>query len=145
MRKLLVPVDSGTLSENLKNCLKDFASAMQSEITLFYVIPVAPVEHNLMHFDLYIIRDKNKERFEATANEVLDVAEAELRDLGIEKVEKAFAVGDPAEEILKASESGQYDLIVMNTHGMGITKRVLIGSVTNKVVHRAEIPVMTIH
>jgi hypothetical protein len=36
MRKLLVPIDSGSLSENLKNHLKDFASDMQSEITLFY-------------------------------------------------------------------------------------------------------------
>lgn len=144
MRKLLVPIDSGSLSENLKNHLKDFASDMQSEITLFYVIPVAPVEHNLMHFDLYTIRDKNKERFEAMANEILDKAKSELLELGVEKVEKAHAVGDPAAEILKAAGSGQYDLIVMNTHGMGIAKRVVIGSVTNNVVHHAEIPVMTI-
>lgn len=144
MRKLLVPIDSGTLAENMKNRLKDFASALQYEITLFYVIPVAPVEHNPMHFNIYMVRDKNKERFEATANEVLDKAEAELRDLGIENVVKARSAGDPAEEILKILESGEYDMVIMNTHGMGITKRMLIGSVTNKVVHHAEIPVMTI-
>ncbi|MZQ98213.1 MAG: universal stress protein [Acidaminobacter sp.] len=144
MRKLLLPIDSGDLSENLKNCVKDFAVDIKSDVTLLYVIPVAPVEHNLMNVDLYNYREKNKEQFEAHANELLEKAEADLRALGVETIEKTIASGDPADEILKMIESGQYHYVIMNTHGMGAVRRLLIGSVTNKIVHHSDIPVLTV-
>jgi nucleotide-binding universal stress UspA family protein len=64
--------------------------------------------------------------------------------MGIEKVQTKQTSGDPAEEIVKMAENEGFHLVVMCTHGMGITKRLLIGSVTNKVVHHSQIPVLTV-
>lgn len=50
-----------------------------------------------------------------------------------------FEQGDPAEGILKASRPG--DLIAVTTHGRGGLKRLILGSVAEKVVTQASVPV----
>jgi len=49
-----------------------------------------------------------------------------------------------AEEILKEAESGEYDIVIMRTHGMSATKRFMLGSVTDKVVHHVKKPIMVV-
>jgi len=54
------------------------------------------------------------------------------------------AEGDPASAILDESEKGDYDLIIMKTHTMKERKRFMLGSVTDKVVHHINIPILII-
>ena len=61
-------------------------------------------------------------------------------DLNIRRV---LYEGDPAEVITGFAKSERIDLIVMPTHGWGAFRRVLIGSVTAKVLHDADCPVLT--
>jgi nucleotide-binding universal stress UspA family protein len=52
--------------------------------------------------------------------------------------------GDPVETI--ADYAGEYgvDLVVMGTHGRGGVSRMLLGSVTERVVRTAPVPVLTV-
>ena len=50
--------------------------------------------------------------------------------------------GNPGDELVRESETGEYDLLVVGTRGMGGLKSLLVGSVSNKVVHHAKIPVL---
>jgi nucleotide-binding universal stress UspA family protein len=50
--------------------------------------------------------------------------------------------GNPAEEILRQSHEGEFDLIAMSTHGRRGLDRVMMGSVAEEVVRRAEIPTL---
>jgi nucleotide-binding universal stress UspA family protein len=52
--------------------------------------------------------------------------------------------GNSAEMILQVSKQECADLIVMGTHGYSGYHRFLLGSVTNKVLHGAAIPVLTV-
>ena len=52
--------------------------------------------------------------------------------------------GDPVNEILKAAKQYNADLILMGSRGRGIIKEILLGSVSEGVVRKAEIPVMVI-
>lgn len=52
--------------------------------------------------------------------------------------------GNSAEMILKVSKREKADLIVMGTHGYSGYHRFLLGSVTNKVLHTASVPVLTV-
>lgn len=52
--------------------------------------------------------------------------------------------GDPASEIVRVAEDGGYDLVVVGSHGSGFVKRVLVGSVSNHVVHHAPCPVLVV-
>jgi len=49
-----------------------------------------------------------------------------------------------ATKIIEEAKKGNYDLIIMKTHGMKATKRFMLGSVTDKVVHHVSIPVLVV-
>ena len=59
-------------------------------------------------------------------------------------VETAMRRGFPAEEILRYADEQDADLIVMGTHGRTGVDRVLLGSVTERVVRRSPVPVVTV-
>ncbi|HEY5195718.1 MAG TPA: universal stress protein [Solirubrobacteraceae bacterium] len=52
--------------------------------------------------------------------------------------------GNAAETILRAAHDGDYDLIVMGSHGHGRLHRALLGSVSHRVLHDSPVPVLLI-
>ena len=55
-----------------------------------------------------------------------------------------WVVGTPSDEILKAARREKAHMIVMGTHGHGLISRALMGSVAQKVVADADIPVLLV-
>jgi nucleotide-binding universal stress UspA family protein len=53
--------------------------------------------------------------------------------------------GDPAREILRAARDGGHDAIVLGSRGRGRVSAALLGSVSNRVMHDAGVPVIVIH
>jgi len=51
-------------------------------------------------------------------------------------------VGDPADEIAKRGESGQFDMIAMGTHGHTALANLVMGSVAAGVLARSRLPVL---
>ncbi len=89
---------------------------------------------------------------EGTAEEAGRAAAAELRQL-VDKVASQFGAsppevtltavtGDPAEELIRESQDA--DLLVVGSRGTGGFQRLLLGSVSSKVVHHAPCPVVVI-
>jgi nucleotide-binding universal stress UspA family protein len=60
-------------------------------------------------------------------------------------VTSAVAAGHPAEVILKQLSDGNHDLLVMGTRGLGRVGSALLGSVSQAVLHAAEVPVLVVH
>jgi nucleotide-binding universal stress UspA family protein len=60
------------------------------------------------------------------------------------RYEHRLLIGDPAREIVRLAADEGVDLIVMGTHGRGGLTRLLMGSVAEEVVRRAECPVLTV-
>jgi nucleotide-binding universal stress UspA family protein len=58
-------------------------------------------------------------------------------------VMRSVEVGEPAETIVNYASVHQADLIAMPTHGRGRFRRLLLGSITAKVLHDTECPVLT--
>jgi nucleotide-binding universal stress UspA family protein len=82
-------------------------------------------------------------RENVAATETL-VADLTSDDPGSPAVETAIRRGFPAEEILRYAEEQDADLVVMGTHGRTGVDRVLLGSVTERVVRRSPVPVVTV-
>lgn len=55
-----------------------------------------------------------------------------------------WSVGSADEQILRAAKKFKAHLIVMGTHGHGLIGRVLMGSVAQKVITGADVPVMLV-
>jgi nucleotide-binding universal stress UspA family protein len=53
--------------------------------------------------------------------------------------------GDPAREILRAARDGNHDAIILGSRGRGRVSAALLGSVSNRVMHDAEVPVIVVH
>ena len=53
--------------------------------------------------------------------------------------------GDPARELLRLAREGDFDVIVMGSRGRGRVTAALLGSVSNRVMHDADGPVIVIH
>ena len=60
------------------------------------------------------------------------------------QVDRVVAHGDPATEIVRVAEDGGFDVVVVGSHGSGFVKRVLVGSVSNHVVHHSTRPVLVV-
>ena len=59
--------------------------------------------------------------------------------------EKIFVqVGQPAERIIATAQQGNYDLVIMGTHGHSKLDNLMLGSVARDVVHGCPVPVMVI-
>jgi nucleotide-binding universal stress UspA family protein len=60
-------------------------------------------------------------------------------------VESRVEEGPPAATIARLAQEGEFDLIVLGTHGRTGIKRAVMGSVAEHVVRSASVPVMTVH
>lgn len=58
--------------------------------------------------------------------------------------ERLIRHGDPATEICRVAAEGAYDVVVVGTHGSGLVKRVLAGSVSRHVIQHAPCPVLVV-
>jgi len=80
------------------------------------------------------------------ATEIVDAALRELKDAGVDtfgEVERA-PYGRAAREILTRAESEHADLIVMGSRGLSDLAGLVLGSVTHKVLHLAQVPVLVV-
>jgi nucleotide-binding universal stress UspA family protein len=78
----------------------------------------------------------------ADAARILERSKAVALEHGISAREQIID-GSPAEEIVRAA--GSFDLAVMGSHGRGFLKRLILGSVTQAVLHRVAKPLLVVH
>jgi nucleotide-binding universal stress UspA family protein len=78
----------------------------------------------------------------ARLEEVLARAEGQLRGVG--KIERSVVAGHPAVEVLRAAEEPGVDLVVVGARGLGTLARLVLGSVSERVLHHAPGPVLIV-
>lgn len=142
LAKILVPVDFSERSRAAVYRAAALARHYDSELTLVHVDELPSLFSAAEHFGL-----KNT-GWEASLAKQTAGRRAELEvftaaDLEGVTVQRVLRTGDPAREIVSLSHDEKTDLILMPTHGYGPVRRLLLGSVTAKVLHDAECPVWT--
>ncbi len=133
--KILVAYDG---SEQARSAL-DWAAHMASEGSSVSVISVAPTLAGSPKIADAVdpTSDADEHRRQ------LDEAAAILEELGI-KAKTLLKAGNPAEEIINTAREGRFDVILVGIRGMGAVKRFLIGSVADRVVRHATVPVFVV-
>jgi len=84
------------------------------------------------------------DELESVAEDAVATASDRLYEGGVEAVKTAVAHGIPYRVILQAIEDNDVDLVVIGTHGRTGIDRYLLGSVTEKIVRTAPVPVLTV-
>lgn len=83
------------------------------------------------------------DRFRELSEEAVSYAEKTAKNAGLE-VESVLLEGHPAEEIVNFAEKNGMDLIIIGSLGKSKVERFLIGSVSEKVVRNAKVPVLIV-
>jgi nucleotide-binding universal stress UspA family protein len=81
---------------------------------------------------------------EATGQQAVDTIIEHATEADIQSVEASVLSGSPSRAITDYATDRDIDLVVMGTHGRSSLDRLLIGSVTEKVVRLAKMPVLSV-
>jgi nucleotide-binding universal stress UspA family protein len=132
---ILLPVDGSDAADAAVEHAADLARTYGATVHVFSAAEPIPTAEADAATVLDSIQSEAERTVEATA--------ARLRDAGVD-VTTAVDTGSAYRAILAYAESAGVDLVVMGTHGRSGVGRVLLGSVTEKVVRHADVPVLTV-
>jgi nucleotide-binding universal stress UspA family protein len=138
-RKILCPIDFSLGSQQAMLLAVRLANARDAELVLahvWYMPPLAYVEDPPFPADTIQAMIRDEERG-------LAAAATEATRLGALRVTTKFLAGVPWDQLVELLRGDPgFELVVMGTHGRTGLDRVLLGSVTEKVVRHAARPVL---
>ncbi|MGE0710736.1 MAG: universal stress protein [Planctomycetota bacterium] len=134
-RKVLVPLDPSSTAAAILPLVREVARLYEAEIVLCRVWPLWEGYPSLRE----AARAQHDHPDERTAD--LTGVRDELEEAGI-RTRVRLDAGDPATRLLEAIEAEGADLVAMSTHGFGGATRWLLGSVAEKVLRAASVPVL---
>jgi len=136
-KRILVPLDLTPEAESMLPVVADTARGGGATVRLLHV---APVPESVEGIDGRIVAyaDQETARLEAEATDYLRTA---ARLAGVD-VETVVRFGDPAQEIVREAEAFGADLIALATRSRGPLSRLILGSTSEQVCHRTDVPVM---
>jgi len=139
MKRILIPIDDSEYSKRAMAQGAELARTMGSTVVLVHVIPLMP---QIRKGDPGALLGTN---YTSAAEAMMKEAKASFGDIA-DRVETVILKGDPAGELLQYISSWRnIDVIIMGSHGIGsAARRFLIGSVTNKLLHHTNKPVLVI-
>lgn len=138
VRRVLVPVDFSEASDAAIQHAKEIAQTYGAEIDLLHVVeePFYPPAYG-PDVSRFPTQDVVK-RVEA------QLAEMAREKIGYEHVMVSATTGTPSNAILEYMDENDVDLVVMATHGRTGLDRVLLGSVTERVLRQSPTPIFVV-
>ncbi|MCL4266288.1 MAG: universal stress protein [Anaerolineae bacterium] len=139
---LLVPLDGSKLAEAALPLALAIAGRFESTITLLRVVNVPHFVVSSHDFPQLYVSLQEDMREEATA--YIQLKQNDLMVSGY-IINGRVAEGDSvADIILDAADELGVDAIVMSTHGRGGIKRWVFGSVADKILQEAHVPILLV-
>jgi nucleotide-binding universal stress UspA family protein len=133
LKKILAPTDLSDLSATGVRYATQLARDIGAELIIFHVL-VLDETNTVDKHDL----ERHRTRLD-------DFVIDKLADLSANvKIRKIVDTGDAYGAILDCAENERVDLIAMSSHGRSGLSRMLIGSVTDKVIRGASCPVLVV-
>lgn len=141
MLKLLIPVDGSDASLRAIETAARLARESDVEVTLIHVREGLGTYHgDRTPRDYERIAEHHREQ----QARVLEAAADRARGAGLEHVAVQAEAGTPDIDIPRVAQQRGVDMIVMTTRGLGAVGALLMGSVAQKVVHNATVPVLLV-
>ncbi len=134
--KILVPVDGSPNSMRGLDRAISIAKASDAEITAYYVFhlpKLAGIKYT----------QTMKDQAQDKAAHAVGPAMQKCERAGA-KFRYATGGGHTADQIVSAAEKGGFDMIVVGARGLSGAKEKFLGSVSNQVMHKSNIPVLIV-
>jgi nucleotide-binding universal stress UspA family protein len=133
---ILVPVDGSEISYKALNAALIIAGKFASSITVVHVPEKVRTE--------YLKDDNTLQMDTEQGQKILDRCHEFANEKGI-SINTALVEGKhPSSAILDFALKDKFDVIVIGSHGISGFREHMLGSVSNKIVHSASVPVVLI-
>jgi len=139
--KVLLPTDGSPCSAQALREGLELARSCGAKATVIYVVEnpllTLPMLPEGIPYEAELYEDLKK-----AADEVLSEAQKIAAEVGV-AIETVMAEGQPVPTIVSYAKN--FDLVIMGTHGRGGLEKLILGSVTDGVLHRTDRAVLVIH
>jgi len=140
-KNILVPVDLSTQSTRAFKVALDVAKKYNSKITILTCLELDASHH--LYYETRPSSQQVKKQSKVVKKhfEKLEFL-AEKNNISIKS--KILTSGSAVNNIVTFAKSQKHDLVVIGSHGRTGFDKLLLGSVTNSVVHRVRCPVLIV-
>jgi nucleotide-binding universal stress UspA family protein len=135
-KKIPVGYDGSPTSEKAIDVGIRFGICEKSEVS---VLAVARIPEPAMSVEVEAVLDDAKEHYEQGLKRVVERA----KTLGVE-VRTDIVVGHPTEQLIHRAQTEQSDLIIVGRRGTSLFQRLMLGSVSERVLRYAHCPVLLV-
>lgn len=141
MMKLLIAIDGSDHARRAIGAAGQLAKHGAAVDAVLVHVRESPAYYGeLPPFDFQSIESGLRQR----QADLLEAAHAQARSIGLQSVTTQAAEGQAAQEIVRLAAERGVDCIAMGTRGMNALGGLLLGSVAQRVVHLAAVPVMLV-
>jgi nucleotide-binding universal stress UspA family protein len=142
IRRILCPTDFSDCSRRALDHAVAIAKWYESTITLVHVSPIVPLAAYAPGSGVVPSANLSPEERQSLLTSMKQFAAAEASpDIRFDYI---LGEGGTAAQILNAAETLASDLLVIGTHGRSGFERLMLGSVTEKVLRKATCPVLSV-
>jgi nucleotide-binding universal stress UspA family protein len=138
MKTVLVGVDGSEDALRAVRFAAELALPHGAELTLACVVTPTPYPA-----ELYGVGALDLQQAEQSGRELLRSAEELARTVGV-RTRTEVLYGSPAETLADRAEKGGFELVVVGSRGRGTVARLLVGSVSDRLVHICHRPVLVV-
>ena len=138
-KRILCPVDFSDISKRVLEIAADLAKRFGADLHVIHVFQLPATMLEAVYEDPTDMEEEIRQRLNDKLNEF--VQKTKKPDV---KITTGVYEGVPDVEIIKLARENQADMIVMGTRGKTGLSHVLLGSVAERVIRNAEVPVMTV-
>lgn len=144
-KNILIPTDGSPQSQKAATVGVELARSLGAKVTGFFAAPPATPIVYRDHLPVGFAQPgEHAEMIEKTGRKYLEFIEQAANRSGVQ-YESVYGTSDyPADAILEMAEKKACDVIVMATHSEGGLRDMVLGSVAQKVLNRAKVPVMVL-
>jgi nucleotide-binding universal stress UspA family protein len=137
LEHVLVPLDGSALAERVLGPALDLVRSWEGRCTLLRVVEASPPPTAGRSN-----RPRSPQPEQEAAREYLEKIAGRLRDEGVSVRTRVVVAPHAAPVILEEVQRQRGDFIALATHGRGGLRRMLLGSIADKVIRGASTPVL---
>ncbi|MBB3261885.1 nucleotide-binding universal stress UspA family protein [Paraburkholderia bannensis] len=142
--RILVAIDGSKTASHALDTAIQLALESQAELTPLYVIDLPVMAYDVPGFDPSIVRDAYFEEGRLLCTD----AQEKMMVAGVRGVARSVEVDLGAEDIAhciaRTAAESKADLIVMGTHGRRGVRRLVLGSVADRVLRSSRCPILLV-
>ena len=141
-KKILFPIDFSEVSSEIVPYVISLANKLKAEVHIIFVV------RRLENCRSIFVSHAAVENFEM---EIVLGAETKMDEFveaffnSIIRPKTKILIGDIIEEIIKYIKTKGIDLVIIGTHGRKGMDRILLGSIADRVIKSAPVPVLSVN